>query len=159
VPVPDPTLVGFEKDTTRFSTVIGEEITLFDANDSNSCVNNAKLRFTWAIPEAITGPGVFILDQVSVTPIPPAGHGGGGSHGDPHFNTWRGQHFDNHGECDLVLFQSPTFESGLGLAVHIRTQIRHGMPFISSVALRIGTDVLEVASKPGRLLPEWCSRR
>jgi hypothetical protein len=73
--------------------------------------------------------------------------GGGGSQGDPHFKTWRAQHFDYHGECDLILLQSATFESGLGLDVHIRTKIRNGMSFISSAALRIGTDVLEVASQ------------
>jgi hypothetical protein len=61
--------------------------------------------------------------------------------------TWRGHHFDYHGECDLVLLQSSTFESGLGLAVQIRTQIRRGMSFISSAVLRIGTDVLEVSSQ------------
>jgi hypothetical protein len=76
--------------------------------------------------------------------LPP---GGGGGQGDPHFKTWRGQHFDFHGECDLILLQSSTFESGLGMDVHIRTQIRNGMSFISSAALRIGTDVLEVASQ------------
>jgi hypothetical protein len=35
----------------------------------------------------------------------------------------------------------------LGLDVQIRTQIRRGMSFISSAALRIGTDVLEVSSQ------------
>jgi hypothetical protein len=73
--------------------------------------------------------------------------GGGGGQGDPHFKTWRGQHFDYHGECDLILLQSSTFESGLGTDVHIRTQLRNGMSFISSAALRIGTDVLEVGSQ------------
>jgi hypothetical protein len=147
VPVPSATLAGFPAgQTTKFQTVLGEEVTLFDTNTYNECVDNAKLRFTWLIPEADTGSGVFVLDQVSVTPLL-KGPGGGGSNGDPHVSTWRGQHFDYHGECDLVLFQSPTFESGLGLAVHIRTQIRHGMSFISSAALRIGTDVLEVASQ------------
>jgi hypothetical protein len=72
---------------------------------------------------------------------------GGGAQGDPHFKTWTGLHFDYHGECDLVLLRSETFESGLGLDVHIRTQIRHDMSFISSAVLRIGTDVLEVASQ------------
>jgi hypothetical protein len=71
----------------------------------------------------------------------------GGAQGDPHFTTWLGGRFDYHGECDLVLLQSSTFESGLGLDVQIRTQIRRGMSFISSAALRIGTDVLEVSSQ------------
>jgi hypothetical protein len=73
--------------------------------------------------------------------------GGGGANGDPHFITWQGHHFDFHGECDLVLLQSKEFESGLGLDVHIRTHMRRDMSYISSAALRIGTDVLEVESQ------------
>jgi hypothetical protein len=75
----------------------------------------------------------------------PEGHGGG--QGDPHFMTWRGQHYDNHGECDLILLQSKAFESGLGLYVHIRTQMRRDMSYISGAVLRIGSDVLEVESQ------------
>jgi hypothetical protein len=71
----------------------------------------------------------------------------GGCQGDPHFKTWRGQHFDYHGECDLVLIKSDNFESGMGLDVHIRTKIRRDMAYISSAALRIGSDVLEVESQ------------
>jgi hypothetical protein len=68
-------------------------------------------------------------------------------HGDPHFKTWRGTRYDYHGECDLLLLKSKTFASGLGLDVHIRTQIRRDMSYISSAALRIGSDVLEVQSQ------------
>jgi hypothetical protein len=71
----------------------------------------------------------------------------GGCQGDPHFKTWRGKHFDYHGECDLVLLHSSAFESGLGLDVHIRTKIRHGFSYIASAALRIGKDHLEVESQ------------
>jgi hypothetical protein len=72
----------------------------------------------------------------------------GGGNGDPHFTTWLGGRFDYHGECDLVLLHSPNFVSGLGLDVHIRTQkILCEFSYISRAALRIGTDVLEVASK------------
>jgi hypothetical protein len=73
--------------------------------------------------------------------------GGGGGNGDPHFKTWQGQHFDYHGECDLVLLHSSEFGLGLGLDVHIRTKIRRDMAYISSAALRIGSDVLEVESQ------------
>jgi hypothetical protein len=82
---------------------------------------------------------------VCAPPPIPAGHGGG--QGDPHFKTWRGQHYDFHGECDLVLLQSKEFESGLGLDVHIRTQMRRDMSFISGAALRIGSNLLEVESQ------------
>jgi cysteine-rich repeat protein len=73
--------------------------------------------------------------------------GNGGGNGDPHFKTWRGHHYDYHGECDLVLLHSSAFESGLGLDVHIRTHIRRDMSFITSAAIRIGTDILEVESQ------------
>jgi hypothetical protein len=82
--------------------------------------------------------------EISCAEAPP---GGGGGQGDPHFKTWRGQHFDYHGECDLVLLHNAEFESGLGLDVHIRTEIRRDMAYIASAALRIGEDVLEVASQ------------
>jgi cysteine-rich repeat protein len=72
---------------------------------------------------------------------------GGGVNGDPHFKTWRGHHFDFHGECDLVLLHSSEFGSGLGLDVHIRTKLRRDMSYISSATIRIGRDVLEVESQ------------
>jgi cysteine-rich repeat protein len=71
----------------------------------------------------------------------------GGVQGDPHFKTWRGHHYDFHGECDLVFLHSSAFASGLGLDVHIRTQIRRDMSFITSAAIRIGTEILEVESQ------------
>ena len=66
---------------------------------------------------------------------------------DPHFKTWRGERFSYHGECDLVMFHDPEFESGLGLDVHVRTEIRREFSFIAFAALRIGKDILEVASQ------------
>jgi hypothetical protein len=70
-----------------------------------------------------------------------------GCDGDPHFKTWGGHHYDYHGECDLVLLHNADFESGMGIDVHIRTKIRRDMSYISSAALRIGKDVLEVESQ------------
>jgi cysteine-rich repeat protein len=70
--------------------------------------------------------------------------------GDPHFKTWRGHRYDFHGECDLLMLHSSAFQSGLGLDIHIRTQMspRHSdMSYISSAAIRIGTDILEVESQ------------
>jgi hypothetical protein len=67
--------------------------------------------------------------------------------GDPHFKTWRGERFSYHGKCDLVMFHDPEFESGLGLDVHIRTEIRRESSFIAFAALRIGKEILEVASQ------------
>jgi hypothetical protein len=82
--------------------------------------------------------------EISCAKAPP---GGGGGQGDPHFTTWRRHHFDYHGECDLVLLRNEKFESGLGLDVHIRTELRRDMAYIASAALRIGEDILEVASQ------------
>jgi hypothetical protein len=77
-------------------------------------------------------------------PPPP---GDGSTQGDPNFKTWSGEHYDFHGECDLMLLQSKDFESGLDWDVHIRTQMLRDMSYISSAVLRIGTDVLEVESQ------------
>jgi hypothetical protein len=67
---------------------------------------------------------------------------------DPHFETFNGEAFSYHGECDLVMMKSPSFASGLGLYVHIRTtridNARISYSYISAAAVRIGTDVLEV---------------
>jgi hypothetical protein len=87
------------------------------------------------------------LSLVGSNPDPPCDPADASGCGDPHFKTWRGKHFDYHGECDLVLLHSSAFESGLGLDVHIRTKIRRDMSYISSAALRIGSDVLEVESQ------------
>eukprot|EP00980_Cylindrotheca_fusiformis_P008662 scaffold1848_cov111-Cylindrotheca_fusiformis.AAC.3 len=46
-----------------------------------------------------------------------------GSKGDPHFITWKGEHFEYHGQCDMVLTQDSEFANGLGLDVHIRTKL------------------------------------
>jgi hypothetical protein len=86
-----------------------------------------------------------VENQVCSPPtLPPTG---GGANGDPHFKTWRGQHFDYHGECDLVLLHSSEFGSGLGLDVHIRTKLRRDMSYISGATVRIGKDILEVDSQ------------
>eukprot|EP00980_Cylindrotheca_fusiformis_P010378 scaffold2307_cov123-Cylindrotheca_fusiformis.AAC.2 len=67
-----------------------------------------------------------------------------GSNGDPHFKTWKHEHFEYHGQCDLVLAQDPDFADGLGLQVHIRTKLVRFWSYIQSVAIRLGDDVLEI---------------
>jgi hypothetical protein len=66
---------------------------------------------------------------------------------DPHFETFNGEAFSYHGECDLVMMKSPSFASGLGLYVHIRTtriDNARSYSYISAAAVRIGkNDVLE----------------
>ena len=88
-------------------------------------------------------PTVVVTSAPSASPTP-CDSQSGDCGGDPHFKTWTGHKFDYHGECDLVLVKSPSFLSGLGLNVHIRTEIRGLFSFISNVAVRIGHDTLEV---------------
>ncbi|CAJ1934767.1 unnamed protein product [Cylindrotheca closterium] len=64
--------------------------------------------------------------------------------GDPHITTWKNEHFEYHGQCDLVMMKDPNFADGLGLDVHIRTKIVRYWSYIKSVAIRIGNDILEI---------------
>jgi len=63
--------------------------------------------------------------------------------------------FDFHGECDLVMLSSPSFASGSGLSVHIRTTRMDGKlasySYISGAAVSIGNNILEV-QQDGTLL-------
>ena len=63
--------------------------------------------------------------------------------GDPHFQTWTGNKFDYHGECDLVFLHHPEFAQGLGLRVHLRTTRVNYFSYIETIAIQIGKDVLE----------------
>jgi len=67
-----------------------------------------------------------------------------GSLGDPHFRTWKNEHFEYHGQCDLVLAKDKTFANGLGIDVHIRTKLIRFWSYIKQAAIRIGDDILEV---------------
>jgi hypothetical protein len=80
-----------------------------------------------------------------------------GSQGDPHFKTWANEHFEFHGQCDLVLAKDPHFANGLGLDVQIRTKMVRYWSFIKSVAIRIGDDIFEVQGKTDATedLPYW----
>ncbi|KAL3940258.1 MAG: hypothetical protein SGBAC_005174 [Bacillariaceae sp.] len=64
--------------------------------------------------------------------------------GDPHFSTWRNEHYEYHGQCDLVMMKQPEFADGLGIDVHIRTKIVRFWSYIKNVAIRIGNDILEI---------------
>ncbi|CAJ1940528.1 unnamed protein product [Cylindrotheca closterium] len=67
-----------------------------------------------------------------------------GSRGDPHFKSWVGEHFEYHGQCDLVLAKDANFADGLGLDVQIRTKLVRFWSYIKRAAIRIGDDILEV---------------
>jgi len=68
--------------------------------------------------------------------------GGGGA--DPHFRMWDNEHFSYHGQCDLLLMRSPSFASGLGLEVHVRTKINKHYSFINGLAVKLGNEYFEM---------------
>jgi len=70
--------------------------------------------------------------------------GNPGTIGDPHFRTWQNEHYEYHGQCDLVLVRDPTFADNKGLEVQIRTKLIRFWSYIKSAVIRIGTDILEV---------------
>lgn len=71
---------------------------------------------------------------------------GSGVFGDPHFKTWGGMHYDYQGECDLKFISAPKYAKGLGLDIHIRTSIRFDYSYISSAAIKVGDNILEVGA-------------
>ena len=58
--------------------------------------------------------------------------------------TWQNEHFEYHGQCDLVLTKDQEFADGLGLDVQIRTKLIRFWSYIKQAAIRIGDDILEV---------------
>jgi len=75
--------------------------------------------------------------------------------GDPHIVTWRNEHYEFHGQCDLVILKDPNFANGLGLDVHIRTKLVRFWSFIKNVAIRIGNDVLEIQGSSSSQNHHW----
>merc|ERR1712179_67127 len=67
-----------------------------------------------------------------------------GSQGDPHFKTWQNEHFEYHGQFDLILAKDLDFADGLGLDVQLRTKLVRFWSYIQRVAIRIGDDILEI---------------
>jgi len=67
-----------------------------------------------------------------------------GTGGDPHFKTWHNEHYQYHGQCDLVLAKDATFADELGLDIHIRTKLVRHWSYIKTAAIRIGNDILEI---------------
>lgn len=67
-----------------------------------------------------------------------------GVDGDPHITTWSHEHFDFQGECDLVFVDNPSFNDGTGMHIHGRTKLHGSWSAISSAAIKIGDDILEI---------------
>jgi hypothetical protein len=76
---------------------------------------------------------------------------------DPHFKTFNGKAFSYHGECDLVLMRSKSFDGGKGLSIQVRTTRLDNYrgaaySYISAAAVQMGNTVLEVSAYDGTLL-------
>jgi len=84
----------------------------------------------------ITADGQCILSTVGGSLV--------GIGGDPHVTTWKNEHYEYHGQCDLVLVSDPNFANGKGMHIHIRTKLVRYWSYISAVAIRIGDDILEI---------------
>jgi len=80
-----------------------------------------------------------------------------GSQGDPHFKTWHNEHFEYHGQCDMILAKDPNFADGLGLDIQIRTKLVRFWSYIKTAAIRIGDDIFEVEgfTNPDNDLNYW----
>jgi von Willebrand factor type D domain len=65
---------------------------------------------------------------------------------DPHFRTYDGTFYSFHGQCDLVMARSPSFDNGVGLEVHARTELVTNWSLIKSAAVRLGKDTFEFAN-------------
>jgi len=140
---------GFNSKPMKPTTLNGYTKAVYtDYSEAGLSATNNRLKIVIAdtLDSKIDSVVLLKLNSLVCAP-PPVPEGSGGGQGDPHFKTWRGQHYDFHGECDLVLLKSKEFESGLGLDVHIRTKMRRDMSYISGAVLRIGSDVLEVESQ------------
>jgi hypothetical protein len=72
-------------------------------------------------------------------PSPPSGQG------DPHIKTWVGEKYDFHGVCDLVMLSNPGFDNGRGMHIHIRNKRTRVWSYISTAAVSIGEEILQVA--------------
>lgn len=72
-----------------------------------------------------------------------------GSSGDPHVMDWNGTLYDFHGACDLVLLNNPGFANGLGMQIHIRTEIDTWWSYIKTAVLKIGDETFEVMGGEG----------
>jgi hypothetical protein len=68
--------------------------------------------------------------------------------------TWKKEHFEYHGQCDMVLAKDPNFANGLGLDVQIRTKLVRFWSYIQNAVIRIGNDILEIQGSGEAFDPE-----
>jgi hypothetical protein len=124
-----------------------------DAATSSCTGNGVGVECVWKVTAPSTCPTPAVAPVPATNeraPIPaptsvalPPISGGGG--GDPHFRTYDGTMYSYHGECDLVMARSTTFDNGTGMDIHARTAMVNGAwSLISNAAIRIGSDILEI---------------
>jgi von Willebrand factor type D domain len=65
---------------------------------------------------------------------------------DPHFSTFDGTKYSYHGECDLIFARGTLSRSKTQIDVHARTTMIDGWSLISSAAIRIENDILEIVN-------------
>ncbi|CAJ1946363.1 unnamed protein product [Cylindrotheca closterium] len=138
-----------------FAFLRAEEIT-FITTDPTSGPTSLPTSGPTSAPSPVPTSGPTIGPTTSLPGIPDGGTGDGGddepkedpgkagSNGDPHFKSWAGDHFEFHGQCDLVLAKDAKFADGLGLHVQIRTKLVRYWSYIKSAAIQVGDDILEV---------------
>jgi len=65
--------------------------------------------------------------------------------GDPHFRTWKNEHFEFHGQCDIVMIKVTNFANkAIDFEIHLRTKMVRYWSYVKTAAIRIGNDILEV---------------
>jgi len=97
---------------------------------------------------ASTFADVFVAIKVQEMNSCPNGVCDGSTNGDPHFKTWKQEHFEFHGQCDMILAKDTNFAHGIGLDVQIRTKLVRFWSYIHTAAIRIGDDILELQGSP-----------
>eukprot|EP00980_Cylindrotheca_fusiformis_P020143 scaffold7212_cov165-Cylindrotheca_fusiformis.AAC.3 len=128
IPSKDPTAAQITSDPTVATTLLA-------SNDPTAALTTSP---TYALGTTSANSIYHEPLPEEDAPVPPSG-----SLGDPHFRTWKNEHFEYHGQCDLLLAMDPNFADGLGLDVQIRTKLVRFWSYIKTSAIRIGDDIFE----------------
>jgi hypothetical protein len=158
---PGDKVEGIGDDSTYCVGVAPGQNAVFIVKDGNTCADSASTGFGTCAPRSssttsCTGNGLGVecvwtvpttgVDCSSLPDPKPTPNGGG----DPHFRTWTGEKYSYHGACDMVLLHSDKFDNGLGMDIHIRTKHRGQYSYITTAAVRIGDDILEIIGQDKR---------
>jgi hypothetical protein len=68
--------------------------------------------------------------------------------------TWKGEHFEYHGQYGVILTKDNIFANGLGLELQIRTKLVCFWSYNEGTAIRIGDDILEIEGSTDPVLTE-----